>query len=63
MSFWKNKKVLVTGANGFVGSNLVKVLISKGASIVAYKGISTEAALAAQTGRPLPHARPPDTQS
>lgn len=36
MSFWKDKKVLVTGANGFVGSNLVKALISKGASIVAY---------------------------
>lgn len=36
MSFWKNKKVLITGANGFVGSNLTKTLISKGASIVTY---------------------------
>jgi len=26
MSFWKNKKVLVTGAHGFVGRNLTKLL-------------------------------------
>ena len=26
MSYWKNKKVLVTGAHGFVGNNLTKLL-------------------------------------
>lgn len=35
MSFWKNKKVLITGANGFVGGNLTKRLIGKGAKVVA----------------------------
>ena len=25
--FWKNKKVLITGIDGFVGSNLAKKLI------------------------------------
>ena len=25
--FWKNKKILITGINGFVGSNLAKELI------------------------------------
>ena len=28
MSFWKNKKVLVTGAHGFVGKNLLSLLTS-----------------------------------
>ena len=27
MSFWKNKKILVTGAHGFVGQNLIKILM------------------------------------
>ena len=32
-SFWKNKKVLVTGYEGFLGSNLTKRLISEGAEV------------------------------
>jgi CDP-glucose 4,6-dehydratase len=31
--FWKNKKVLITGYEGFLGSHLTKVLISYGARI------------------------------
>lgn len=31
--FWNNKKVLITGFEGFLGSNLTKVLISSGAKI------------------------------
>ena len=31
--FWKNKKVLVTGGGGFIGTNLVKRLIEKGAIV------------------------------
>jgi len=34
MSFWKNKRVLVTGGNGFVGSHLVKKLEAMGASVM-----------------------------
>ncbi len=33
--FWKNKKVIVTGANGFIGSWLCKALIEKGAKVTA----------------------------
>ncbi len=34
-SFWQKKKVLITGANGFVGSNLVKRLIQKKVKVIA----------------------------
>ena len=30
-NFWSNKKVFVTGANGFLGSHLTKALVEKGA--------------------------------
>lgn len=33
--FWKNKKVLVTGGHGFVGSHLVKKLNELGADVIA----------------------------
>lgn len=32
--FWKNKKVLITGYAGFLGSNLTKELISSGARLI-----------------------------
>lgn len=38
--FWKKKKVLVTGAGGFIGSHLAELLVKKGARVTAavYKG-------------------------
>ena len=32
-NFWKNKKVLLTGADGFVGSHLTEKLIDLGANV------------------------------
>ena len=32
-NFWGNKKVFITGINGFVGGNLAKNLLEKGAKI------------------------------
>ena len=34
MEFWKNKKVLITGFEGFLGSNLVKALLKRKAKII-----------------------------
>ena len=33
---WKNKKVLVTGSEGFIGSHLIEGLLEKGASVRAF---------------------------
>ena len=34
INFWKNKSVLITGAHGFVGNNLVNFLFDSGASLL-----------------------------
>ncbi|MBX3297167.1 MAG: NAD-dependent epimerase/dehydratase family protein [Acidobacteria bacterium] len=36
-SFWKARKVLVTGGTGFVGANLVITLIANGASVICLR--------------------------
>lgn len=36
MGFWQGKNVLVTGANGFTGSNLCKALLEEGADVKAF---------------------------
>ena len=35
-NFWGNKNVFITGINGFVGGNLAKNLLEKGAKIYVY---------------------------
>ncbi len=34
MSFWENKKVLITGASGFIGSHLAKKVVSQKSKVV-----------------------------
>jgi nucleoside-diphosphate-sugar epimerase len=43
-NYWKNKKVLVTGASGFIGSHAVEALVKKNAIVTAVvsKNISPE---------------------
>jgi CDP-glucose 4,6-dehydratase len=36
MSFWQGKKVLITGASGFVGLHLIKKLAEEGAAIITF---------------------------
>ena len=33
INYWKNKKVLLTGADGFVGSHLSEMLLDLGAKL------------------------------
>ncbi len=35
-NFWENKRVLVTGADGFIGSHLTETLVRQGASVRAF---------------------------
>ena len=37
---WKNKKILINGASGFIGSNLVKAFLKKGAEIYSIDNFS-----------------------
>jgi len=37
---WKNKKILITGVSGFIGSNLAKELLKRGAEVYAIDNFS-----------------------
>lgn len=41
-NFWKNKKVIVTGASGFIGSNAVIELVKKKAIVTAVVSLKTD---------------------
>ncbi len=43
-TYWKNKNILLTGINGFIGGNLAKKLISLGANVIgiANKGVKNK---------------------
>jgi GDP-L-fucose synthase len=41
VNFWKNKKVLVTGGAGFVGSHVVELLVEKGARTVVIDNLES----------------------
>jgi CDP-glucose 4,6-dehydratase len=40
--FWKDRRVFVTGATGFVGSNLTKMLVENGATVVCLQRDDTQ---------------------
>lgn len=41
-NFWQNKKVLVTGGSGFIGSHVAELLVKKGAKVSILDHIKTE---------------------
>ena len=41
MTFWNDKKVLVTGGAGFIGSHLVKRLVSEGATVTVVDNLQS----------------------
>jgi nucleoside-diphosphate-sugar epimerase len=43
MSYWKNRKVLVTGGCGFIGSHVVEKLVGLGAKIRVVDNLSRRA--------------------
>jgi NAD dependent epimerase/dehydratase len=45
ISFWENKKVLVTGAGGFIASHLVEALVGQGAKVRAFVRYTSRADL------------------
>ena len=40
--FWKNKRVLITGINGFIGGNLAKTLVELGAKVTGISNNKTK---------------------
>lgn len=40
--FWSNKKVLVTGGSGFIGSHVIEKLVEKGAKVSIFDHINAE---------------------
>ena len=40
--YWKNKTVLITGVNGFIGGNLSKKLISLGSKVIGIRNDNTK---------------------
>lgn len=41
-NFWKNKKVLVTGGSGFIGSHVSELLVKKGAKVTIFDHIKEQ---------------------
>jgi len=48
---WKDRKILVTGGGGFIGSRLVEVLMRSGAQVRAFVRYNSRG-----DSRPLAHA-------
>ena len=45
MTYWRDKKVLVTGAGGFIGSHLTEALLKEGAEVTAFIRYTSENSL------------------
>jgi len=56
-SYWKNKKVLVTGADGFMGSHLTERLLEAGANVsILVRGTSVSGTYKYEL-KNIPHLR------